>query len=170
MEEKEFDAVIVCIGNYYVPNMPTFQGVESFKGSVIHSHDYRTPEPYKQKKILLIGSGPSAIDIARIVVDQCENVSCYFRYTVQTTTTNYNHLIFQIFMSFRGTLFNSNIHTKIKTKPMVKEFKQNSVIFNDNSEEEIDSVIVCTGKITLIISIRFIKERYCSVTRGLFLL
>lgn len=72
--EIEFDAVIVCVGNYSVPYTPKIQGIEAFEGTVIHSHDYRTIEPYKHKKVLIIGSGPSAIDISSILSDKCDKV------------------------------------------------------------------------------------------------
>ena len=39
-----------------------------FDGAVIHSHDYRTADPFKDKHVLVVGIGNSAVDIA---VDVC---------------------------------------------------------------------------------------------------
>lgn len=53
--------------------------------------------------------------------------------------------LFQVILTYRGE--EPNLTAKgIITKPLILEFKKTSVIFNDNSEEEIDSVIYCTGK------------------------
>lgn len=56
-------------------------------------------------------------------------------------------VLFQIYMSFRGELFNvfNESLEKVIFKPPPKEFKKNSVIFVDNTEEIIDCVIFCTG-------------------------
>uniref|UniRef100_M1DJU7 Flavin-containing monooxygenase n=1 Tax=Solanum tuberosum TaxID=4113 RepID=M1DJU7_SOLTU len=39
-------------------------GIENFKGKIIHSSDYRSGEKYKDKKVLIIGSGNSGMEIA----------------------------------------------------------------------------------------------------------
>lgn len=62
------------MGKNSVPNLPKFQGIDNFKGSIIHSHDYRTPEPYKNKKVLIIGAGPSAVDVARLIEGKADQV------------------------------------------------------------------------------------------------
>lgn len=72
--EKEFDSVIVCVGNYSVPQVPKFQGLEKFKGKVIHSHDYRKTNPYKNKKVLVIGAGFSGTDIAKALATVADTV------------------------------------------------------------------------------------------------
>lgn len=76
-EESEFDSVIVCIGKYSVPFVPKFHGLDKFKGSVIHSHDYRKMDPYRNKNVLLIGAGFSGIDIARALASVAKSVSIY---------------------------------------------------------------------------------------------
>ena len=41
MYDEEFDKVIVASGHFSTPNVPYFEGVESFGGRVMHSHDFR---------------------------------------------------------------------------------------------------------------------------------
>src|SRR5262249_17389140 len=36
----------------------------SFDGTVSHSHQYRTPEPYSGRRVLVVGAGQSAAEIA----------------------------------------------------------------------------------------------------------
>ncbi|XP_051233040.1 flavin-containing monooxygenase 5 isoform X6 [Dicentrarchus labrax] len=61
-----FDAVMICIGHHCHPNMPLhdFPGIDTFKGKYFHSRDYKTPEEWRNKKVVVIGIGNSGGDIA----------------------------------------------------------------------------------------------------------
>ncbi|DBA03435.1 TPA: LOW QUALITY PROTEIN: hypothetical protein N0F65_002843 [Lagenidium giganteum] len=58
------DKVVVCNGHFAQPVSPTVEGLEHFQGKVVHSHNYRTPDQYVNKRVLLIGKGPSGQDIS----------------------------------------------------------------------------------------------------------
>lgn len=60
----EYDAVMVCNGHYNDPYTPRVEGREKFAGHVVHSHAYRRPEPYRGKRVLCVGAGPSGLDLA----------------------------------------------------------------------------------------------------------
>ena len=57
-----FDAVVVASGHQGVPKHPPFRG--DFTGEYLHSHAYRVPEPFRGKRVLVVGAGNSACDIA----------------------------------------------------------------------------------------------------------
>ncbi|XP_019503343.1 PREDICTED: dimethylaniline monooxygenase [N-oxide-forming] 2 isoform X1 [Hipposideros armiger] len=61
-----FDAVMVCSGHHILPYLPleSFPGIERFKGQYFHSRQYKHPEGFEGKHILVIGLGNSASDIA----------------------------------------------------------------------------------------------------------
>lgn len=59
---ETFDHLIVCNGHHWNPRYPTYAG--EFEGEVLHSHYYRTHLPFKDKRVLVIGGGNSAADIA----------------------------------------------------------------------------------------------------------
>lgn len=67
--EWAFDAVVVASGRYHEPKIPDVPGLKEWKqrfpDNVIHSKRYRTPEPFEGKTVFLVGSGVSALDIAR---------------------------------------------------------------------------------------------------------
>uniref|UniRef100_A0A3Q0S8P1 Flavin-containing monooxygenase n=1 Tax=Amphilophus citrinellus TaxID=61819 RepID=A0A3Q0S8P1_AMPCI len=65
-EKHIFEAVMICIGHHCYPNMPLhdFPGIETFKGKYFHSRDYKTPEEWRNKKVVVIGIGNSGGDIA----------------------------------------------------------------------------------------------------------
>ncbi|KAH8661976.1 dimethylaniline monooxygenase 1, partial [Xylariales sp. PMI_506] len=73
-EEKVYDAVISASGQNTAPIIPDFKGKDSFKGEFVHSHFYRTPGPYEGKRVVLIGSGSAAIDIASELAPACKEV------------------------------------------------------------------------------------------------
>ena len=50
--------------HYAVPLSPEFPGQNNFIGEIIHSHNYRKPEPYKDKTVVLLGANSSGQDIA----------------------------------------------------------------------------------------------------------
>lgn len=39
-------------------------GIDTFKGKYFHSRDYKTPEEWRNKKVVVIGIGNSGGDIA----------------------------------------------------------------------------------------------------------
>lgn len=65
-EKHIFDAVLICIGHHCHPNLPLqdFPGIDTFKGKYFHSRDYKTPEEWRNKKVVVIGIGNSGGDIA----------------------------------------------------------------------------------------------------------
>ncbi|HET9977684.1 MAG TPA: NAD(P)-binding domain-containing protein [Burkholderiaceae bacterium] len=59
---SEFDAVVVASGHQGVPKHPEWRA--DFSGEYLHSHAYRVPEPFRDKRVLVVGMGNSAVDIA----------------------------------------------------------------------------------------------------------
>lgn len=66
-ESHRYRAVIVANGHLWDPRWPDFPG--TFDGEQIHSHHYRTAEPFLGKNVLVVGIGNSAVDVA---VDVCK--------------------------------------------------------------------------------------------------
>ncbi|XP_053485031.1 uncharacterized protein zgc:77439 isoform X1 [Ictalurus furcatus] len=58
-----FDVVMVCNGHFYDPYIPAIPGLGKFKGILMHSHDYRSAEPFADKSVLVLGAGLSGLDI-----------------------------------------------------------------------------------------------------------
>ncbi|XP_008275666.1 dimethylaniline monooxygenase [N-oxide-forming] 5-like [Stegastes partitus] len=65
-EKHIFDAVMICIGHHCHPNLPLhdFPGIDTFQGKYFHSRDYKTPEEWRDKKVVVVGIGNSGGDLA----------------------------------------------------------------------------------------------------------
>lgn len=57
-----FDYLIVANGHHWNPNWPQYPG--QFSGEYLHSHHYRTHLPFRDRRVLVVGGGNSACDIA----------------------------------------------------------------------------------------------------------
>lgn len=60
--EETFNALVVASGHHREPAMPVFEG--RFEGEILHSHSYKVPDPFRDRRVLVIGAGNSGCDIA----------------------------------------------------------------------------------------------------------
>ncbi|MGI9155166.1 MAG: flavin-containing monooxygenase [Marmoricola sp.] len=65
-ETHEYDAVLVANGHHWKPRWPEpgYPGAETFPGEQLHAHYYRTSDVLRGKRVLVLGIGNSACDIA----------------------------------------------------------------------------------------------------------
>ncbi|WP_254667787.1 flavin-containing monooxygenase [Streptomyces griseus] len=63
---RRYSEVVVANGHHWDPRLPepAVPGAEEFEGPAVHSHDYRVPEPYAGLRVLVLGMGNSACEIA----------------------------------------------------------------------------------------------------------
>ncbi len=62
-QSEEFDFLMVSNGHHNVPKYPEYPG--EYTGKYLHSHDFKgVDESWRNKRILIIGAGNSACDIA----------------------------------------------------------------------------------------------------------
>lgn len=73
MKTFNFDFIFVCIG-LSTPWLPKIEGQNIFKGLAMHSHDYRNTKKFENERVLVIGSGPSALDIVLQVGKVAERI------------------------------------------------------------------------------------------------
>jgi cation diffusion facilitator CzcD-associated flavoprotein CzcO len=61
-EKRIYKGVIVCSGHHWDKRFPNYPG--KFTGEYIHSKDYKNPQQLIDKRVLVIGGGNSACDLA----------------------------------------------------------------------------------------------------------
>ncbi|HHT0593762.1 TPA: flavin-containing monooxygenase [Legionella anisa] len=60
--EEYFDYLLVANGHHWDPFMPEYPG--EFSGRLLHSHQYKKASEFKGQRVLVVGGGNSACDIA----------------------------------------------------------------------------------------------------------
>ncbi|TYB43863.1 flavin-containing monooxygenase [Actinomadura chibensis] len=55
--------VIAATGAFSRPYRPELAGLDSFTGTVVHSSDYRRPEEFADRRVVIVGGGNSAVQI-----------------------------------------------------------------------------------------------------------
>ena len=61
-EVRSFRGVVVANGHHWLPNLPETDG--PFEGDIVHAQEYRTPEPFIGKDVVVEGVGNTGVDIA----------------------------------------------------------------------------------------------------------
>jgi thioredoxin reductase len=71
--EGIFDHLIICSGHLREPSIPTYPG--TFTGEALHSRSFKHAEPFRGKRVLVVGGGNSAcdlaVDISRVAARTC---------------------------------------------------------------------------------------------------
>lgn len=62
-QPRVYRGVVLANGHHHRPRMPAYPG--KFAGEILHSSDYRSPRQLRDKRVLVVGAGNSACDIAR---------------------------------------------------------------------------------------------------------
>ena len=129
--ERRFDAVVVANGHYTVPFIPEIPNIREFHSQhpevIQHSKNYRRPEAFAGKKVVVVGNGPSGIDIAR-----------------QISTTSNGPVLLSVKTSTAAEKLN---HAGAVEVPEITEFipSDRAVRFSNGSVETIDAIVFCTG-------------------------
>ena len=61
-QQRIYKGILLCNGHHWSERFPQFKG--QFNGEIIHSKAYKCPEQLRGKRVLVIGGGNSACDVA----------------------------------------------------------------------------------------------------------
>ncbi|XP_049403717.1 flavin-containing monooxygenase FMO GS-OX-like 2 isoform X4 [Solanum stenotomum] len=125
--EEVFDSVVICNGHYTVPRVANIPGIKNWPGKQIHSHNYRVPEPFKDQTVVVIGDGPSGLDICRDIATVAKQVHLSTRSS-------------EIEVSKLDNYENLWNHSKIDHVD-----ESGEVTFLDGSSIHADIILHCTG-------------------------
>ncbi|GJN10532.1 hypothetical protein PR202_ga28631 [Eleusine coracana subsp. coracana] len=130
-EEEVFDAVVVAVGQYAHPRLPTIKGMENWRRRQLHSHSYRVPDPFRGEVVVVVGFHASgkdiAVDLSKVAMEVHISVKSLHDVTAAVRKTVARH---------------HNLHLQ----PLIDCLcEDGTVIFADGSQVVADSVIYCTG-------------------------
>ena len=78
-DEGKFDVVISAVGILHHPVYPDIEGVENFEGDCFHSSRWNHDVSLKGKRIGIIGTGSTAVQIVGAVIDDVAELSLFQR-------------------------------------------------------------------------------------------
>lgn len=56
-ETLQFDAIVVAVGNYAQPNLPSsVAGMRTFPALQMHCHNFRSPQQFAEQTVLVVGA------------------------------------------------------------------------------------------------------------------
>ncbi|XP_068128224.1 uncharacterized protein [Hyperolius riggenbachi] len=143
---EEFDAVMVCVGHYSQPLMPEIEGLQSFQGQVVHSHYYRFPEVFASRSVVLLGGGPSGIDIAIELSSHAKHVTLSCRgSTLRQAPPENASLESNVALTCRGPPLQWTPPENVLVVPPVVRASPTSLVCEDGTEVAADTFIFCTG-------------------------
>lgn len=191
-ETHRYRAVLVANGHHWDPRWPEppFPGAEEFEGEQMHVHHYREADVLRGKRVLVLGIGNSATDIAvessriadktflamrrgayvmpkylngKPTDEAASKLLTMMPLAVQRFVlarmlgmtagdmTAYglpqpDHKLLEAHPTVSAELLSRLGHGDIEVKPNIERFAGGRTVhFADDSEEEIDLVVYCTG-------------------------
>jgi dimethylaniline monooxygenase (N-oxide forming) len=186
-EERIYSAVLVANGHHWDPLMPDPSFPGSFEGRQIHAHHYRSMNELRGKRVVVVGMGNSAMDIAVESSIVAERTFLAARRGVHVIPKYmYGRPLDQFFTSARipwrarqkiaetlhrlavgsmeryglpkpdhrigdahptvsGRILDRLAHGAVTPKPNIASLEGNRVRFTDDSFEEADVIVYCTG-------------------------
>ncbi|KAF8218214.1 hypothetical protein K438DRAFT_1657096 [Mycena galopus ATCC 62051] len=137
---EDFDAIVVATGRYNAPNIPPISGLEDwaekFPESIIHSRQYRRPQPFTSKTVLVVGGATSGVEISR-------EINLHAKKIYQSVRPPNPHLPYEA-----GRLQLQRLPANVSVVPEIRRFHaSNSSIelANGTFLVDIDRVIFATG-------------------------
>ncbi len=183
---EKFTHLVVCNGHHWKPRYPNYPG--EFSGEFIHSHNFKKAAPFAGKRVLVIGGGNSACDVAVETSRVSEKTAISWRRGYQIVPkfffgkpsdvvaeqskwlpikirTFFNKILLKVMLgdnklyglrpitepfgathpTINDELLHKLRHGKVKPKLDIKRFEGKNVIFEDDSKEEYDAIVACTG-------------------------
>lgn len=145
---ETFDAVMLCNGRFKIPFVPKIEGLDEFArrrpNDVSHTKAFRNVEPYRGKKVLLVGSSISAIDLLQYLIPACKEVWLSSNSVTALKVSNEKHTG----KPKDGQWISDILHDenlKYNRCSRIKRFEGDTVIFEDGSAEKFDKILFATG-------------------------
>ncbi|NDD09249.1 MAG: NAD(P)/FAD-dependent oxidoreductase [Rhodobacteraceae bacterium] len=121
---EEFSHLVVASGHFSTPNVPHYEGFETYNGRLLHAHDFRDAREFADKDILILGTSYSAEDIG----SQCWKYGCK-----------------SVTVAHRTAPMGFDWPDNWKEVPALQRVEGKTAHFKDGTSKEVDAIILCTG-------------------------
>jgi putative flavoprotein involved in K+ transport len=154
--------LIVATGAFGAPVVPQIEGASGFAGRILHSSEYLTPAPFEGQRVVVVGAGNSAVQIAAelaALADVTLAVRSRIRYLPQRILGKDVHWWFDKLRLNQMNLFSDHGVPVIDdgryrrairegrpgVRPMFERFQGDGIVWSDGEHERVDQVIFATG-------------------------
>ncbi|QVQ51243.1 NAD(P)/FAD-dependent oxidoreductase [Spiractinospora alimapuensis] len=154
-------------GSGSLPHRPEIPALRNFTGTVLHSVEYRSPAAFGGQRVVVVGSGNSAIQIAQELLDHAD-VTMASRRPVKIWPGSESGLgtgFWRVFQAMsRVPLGHFARHTpktagipnvgglredvesgRLERRPMFTQAEGHEIQWSDGTREHVDTVILATG-------------------------
>ncbi len=161
------DGVVAASGTFGNPHLPRLPGQESFAGRCLHVADYRSPKEYAGERVVVVGGGNSAVQVAYELAELAavttlatlEPVSFVPQRTdgrdlhhwLETTGFDdlpgpwLRQLVDRPLVLDTGDYAHAVESGVIEQRRMFSAFDGDAVVWPDGTKERVDAVIFATG-------------------------
>ncbi|KAI9080230.1 hypothetical protein K1719_037624 [Acacia pycnantha] len=91
VEDYAGRCLVVASGETAEPRVPEIEGLDSFKGKILHSTGYKNGKEFQDERVLVVGSGNSGMEIALDLVNYGARPSIIVRSPVHILTRDMMH-------------------------------------------------------------------------------
>ncbi|XP_074660925.1 trimethylamine monooxygenase-like [Tubulanus polymorphus] len=121
---QTFDFVINATGHFSYPNIPHYEGFETFPGRILHTVEMRDMTHLKDQNVLIVGGNLSADDTSLQL----------HKYGASSIIISYRH--------YKQELI---VPENITTRPILTKVVGKTVHFKDGTTADVDTIILATG-------------------------
>ena len=158
--------LVSTTGTYRKPFVPQYPGQEQFSGEQLHSADYKNPEPFRNKTVMIVGGGNSGAQILAEVSSVANTVWVCLEQPAFLPDEVDGRYLFSIATKIyearqrgenyvpKGSLANIVMVAPVKearergaleSREPFSHFTAEGVAWPDGSTAKLDAVIWCTG-------------------------
>jgi putative flavoprotein involved in K+ transport len=158
--------LIAATGSFARPHRPRFPGQEAFRGKIFHAAEYRNPGPFRGKRVVVVGAGNSAVQIAHELATVARTTLATrspLRFEPQTILGRDVHFWLSVSGLDRlplGRLFDvsepggvvddGTYAAAVRSgrpdrQPVFSRFTASGVVWEGGEEEAVDAVLLATG-------------------------
>jgi putative flavoprotein involved in K+ transport len=158
----EASTVIAATGFFGDPAVPRLPGQERFGGRLLHLADYRRPEPFRGQRVVVVGGGNGAVQVA-VELAAVAEVTLATRRPIRQLPQRLLGRDIHFWLLWLGLdqtqwlgehslpVFINPTHEaallagRPDLRPLFSQFREQGVVWSDGSAERVDSVIFATG-------------------------
>lgn len=164
--EHRARTLIAATGSFARPQRPRFPGQEAFRGKILHAAEYRNPDSFRGKRVVVVGAGDSAVQIAHELAGVAETTLATrspIRFMPQVVFGRDLHFWLSVSGLDRlplgrffdvsepgGVVDDGTYAAAVRSgrpdrRPMFSRFTASGLVWDDGREEPVDAVLLATG-------------------------